>query len=168
MGRCDAQRRGLDQPVLAPHRRALGASAPLLDVLAVAGRALPRRLALQLSAAKSRTRALGLGLIRSRISEGERLLASIGARGRAALEAQLLAALEADAGADPPSLHALALRCGLREAALSHGFEAAQRAFSLAFERAAELPRLHRADTGRPRRPHTLAAARALPRALLP
>jgi tetratricopeptide (TPR) repeat protein len=135
------------------------AARTLLNVLAVAGRPLPLRLALQLSAAESRTRATvhelsGLGLIRSRISEGERLLAvyhdrlreallaSIGAADRSALERQLLEALTADASADPAWLHALALSCGAREAALSHGVVAAERAFSsLAFERAAELYR---------------------------
>jgi eukaryotic-like serine/threonine-protein kinase len=128
----------------------------LLCVLAVAGRPLPMRMALKLSAAANNARAIvhelsGLGLIRSQTSDGERQLAvyhdrlreavlvSLSAAARTGMEKQLLAALEAE-DSDPAWLHALAFAAGEQAAALRYGLVAAEQAFNaLAFERAAQL-----------------------------
>ncbi|HKU40003.1 MAG TPA: AAA family ATPase, partial [Polyangiales bacterium] len=131
----------------------------LLNVLSVASRPLPTKLALRLAAAVESGRAAlhelaSLGLIRTRESEGERLLAvyhdrlregvlaGLRASERAQLDRELLHALEAEGGADPAWLHALALGAGQREAALRYGqLAAAQATATLAFEHAAALYR---------------------------
>jgi hypothetical protein len=131
----------------------------LLHVLSAASRPLPARVALQLAAASQEARAAqhelaGLGLIRTRDSEGERLLevyhdrlreavlARLSTVERATLDRDLLRMLEAEAATDVAWMHALALGAGDRPAALRYGIAAADRASSaLAFEFAAEIYR---------------------------
>ncbi len=131
----------------------------LLHVLSVASRPLPMRLALRLAAAAEIGRAAlhelsGLGLVRTRDSDGERLLAvyhdrlregvlaQLDERQRAELDRDLLGALEAEGTADAAWLHALARGAGERSAALRYGLIAAAHAMSaLAFDHAAQLYR---------------------------
>jgi serine/threonine protein kinase/tetratricopeptide (TPR) repeat protein len=129
----------------------------LLNVLAVAIRPLPVRLARQLTAAEYDARAAlhelsGFGLVRTQEGEGERLVTTYHDRLREALlraldpdvrtelDRRLLRALEAEEGVDQAWLHALAWSIGERETALRHGLAAAEAAMlALAFEQAAEL-----------------------------
>jgi hypothetical protein len=146
---------------LVSRRTALLSSAArrLLHVLSAASRPLPARVALQLAAASHESRAAqrelsGLGLIRTRDSDGERLLevyhdrlreavlARLSATERATLDRELLRMLEAEAASDVAWMHALALGAGDRPAALRYGIAAADRASSaLAFEFAAAIYR---------------------------
>jgi hypothetical protein len=129
----------------------------LLAVLAVAGRPMPPKIALQASGVRRNGRAAvhalrGLNLVRTREIAGDRLLevyhdrvrervqASLDAETSALVHQHLLDALEFSGHADADWLHTLALGAGQAAAALQYGLAAAERANStLAFERAAEL-----------------------------
>jgi serine/threonine protein kinase len=128
-----------------------------LKMLAVAGRPLSPKVALQAAAVRTEGRALlhalrGLRLIRvremgtsqllevyhDRVREG--VLASLDPQERTRIHADLLCALELQPDCDPGWLHALALGAEQPTAALRHGRVAAERAeAAFAFERAAEL-----------------------------
>ncbi|HKP62663.1 MAG TPA: protein kinase [Polyangiales bacterium] len=129
----------------------------VLDVLAVAGRPMPPKLAFAAAAVHHNGRAIvhalrGLSLVRTRDVGGSRMLevyhdrvrervsAALDQAQSAALHRALLNALEFSGQADPGWLHGLALGAGDHEQAFRFGLAAAQLAWSsLAFERAAEV-----------------------------
>jgi len=129
----------------------------LLGVLAVAGRPMAPKLALQAAGVRRNGRAhvhalRGLNLVRTREVAGERMLEVYHDRVRERVQAtlseerslevhqQLFDTLEFSGQADPDWLHTLALGARQDATALQYGLAAAERAnASLAFERAAEL-----------------------------
>lgn len=131
----------------------------LLNVLSVASRPLSASLALRIAGVSESGRAAlhelsSSGLIRTRESQGERLLSvyhdrlregvlsNLSAEARASLDRQLLLALQQEGTADAAWLHSLALGSGDTEAALRYGrIAAAHATAALAFEHAAELYR---------------------------
>ena len=131
----------------------------LLVLLAVAGRPMPPKVALQAAGVKRGGRALvhdlrGLNLVRTRDVGGERMLEVYHDRVRERVQSalsieeslqihrSLFNTLEFSSLADPDWLHVLALGAGQTAQALEYGNAAAVRAnASLAFERAATLYR---------------------------
>jgi eukaryotic-like serine/threonine-protein kinase len=134
-----------------------GEARRLLNVISIAGRPIPLRLALSTAniEAGARTAIYELrhrNLIRSREVGDTRLLevyhdrlrevvqCLLSPSERLELDRSLLSALQASGLGDSDWLHVLALGAGERNAALRYGLSAAERALdTLAFERAAEL-----------------------------